>query len=130
MHNLQHSKHQETQTIYPSTGSSPAVHFSHFFIRIAISWLIFSSLFPFPSLSQLTHLTKLSDLLSLGESRTSCKISQPFHDQICEDFILVLTKLEAGGSGGLEGNDYGFREEEKERGWDGFHALELQRRRR
>ncbi|MFS7904718.1 hypothetical protein Hanom_Chr01g00039341 [Helianthus anomalus] len=50
MHNVQHLKHQETQTIYPLTGSSSAVHFSHLFTWIAISRMIFShffhSLFP------------------------------------------------------------------------------------
>ncbi|KAM0021332.1 hypothetical protein Hdeb2414_s0024g00649751 [Helianthus debilis subsp. tardiflorus] len=80
MHNVQHLKHQETQTNYPSTGSSTAVHFLTFSHGSQSKRLIFSShgsTFPFHSLSQLLtklHQTPLS--LTLGDSRTSCQISQ------------------------------------------------------
>ncbi|KAJ0886826.1 hypothetical protein HanRHA438_Chr09g0383811 [Helianthus annuus] len=80
MHNVQHLKHQETQTIYPSTGSSSAVHFSHFFTRSRSNGLYsVHTDQPFHSLlSHKSHMSQnfISPSLSLsGDSRTLCQIS-------------------------------------------------------
>ncbi|MFS7916484.1 hypothetical protein Hanom_Chr02g00177641 [Helianthus anomalus] len=86
MHNVQHLKHQETQTIYPSTGylRHPFLSLFHTdrdltadiqFTRINLS-------IPFSLTTHTCHKTSSSGLLllslslSLGDSRTSCQIDE------------------------------------------------------
>ncbi|MFS7960657.1 hypothetical protein Hanom_Chr08g00705631 [Helianthus anomalus] len=70
MHNVQHLKHQETQTIYPSNGSSSVVHFSHFFTRIVICTtdIQFTFSIAFSLTTHTSHKTS-SDLFSLSATQ-------------------------------------------------------------
>ncbi|MFS7961927.1 hypothetical protein Hanom_Chr08g00720691 [Helianthus anomalus] len=82
MHNVQDLKHKKTQTIYPSTDSSLAVHLSHFFTWIAIfnRPLQFTriAIFIRPSISLTTHTShKLHQTFSISPSLS--QVTQEHH---------------------------------------------------